>query len=399
MSHHEALSQWEREVSSKLPHLSRCEVWVLALYSFGMVVRQSCGVTTVASFLAALLEVKENTMRQRLREWSYPSQRKRGKQRREIEVSASFGALLGWVLSWWASEERQLALALDASTLGQRFTVLCLSVVYRGCAIPVAWAIVESTTPGAWKPHWLRLLRLMNEAVPADWTVIVLTDRGLYAKWLYRAIQGLGWHPMMRINLQGLCRPDASDAFRPLRSLVPQPNPHLVWCGPVTCFKTKSIQLHCTLLACWQPTYTDPWLILTDLPSNLANLRWYGMRAWIECGFKDFKRGGWDWHQTKMTDPARAERLWLVIAVATLWVVSVGGQADASLPASSFDLLPVLHPARRRPRRASRPRLLSCFGRGITLILVALLRQDPLPLGRFMPIPWPVPLLQQNTYP
>ena len=32
--------------------------------------------------------------------------------------------------------------------------------------------------------------------------------------------------------------------------------------------------------------------------------------AWIECGFKDSKRGGWHWEQTKRLAPARAERLW-----------------------------------------------------------------------------------------
>ena len=48
------------------------------------------------------------------------------------------------------------------------------------------------------------------------------------------------------------------------------------------------------------------------------------------------KRGGWGWHQTKMVDPERAERLWLAIAVATLWAVSVGGEVDATLPVEQF---------------------------------------------------------------
>ena len=77
------------------------------------------------------------------------------------------------------------------------------------------------------------------------------------------------------------------------------------------------------------------WLIVTDLAPEQATAVWYGMRSWIEGGFKDTKRGGWHWHQTKMTDPERAERLWLAIAVATLWVVSVGGEVDANLPVSS----------------------------------------------------------------
>ena len=40
-------------------------------------------------------------------------------------------------------------------------------------------------------------------------------------------------------------------------------------------------------------------------------------------------------------------------------------------------------------RRATRLRLVSVFRRGWTLILVALLDQAPLPIGRLIPEPWP----------
>ena len=113
------------------------------------------------------------------------------------------------------------------------------------------------------------------------------------------------------------------------------------------------------------------------------------MRSWIEAGFKDTKRGGWQWHQTKMVDPRRAERLWLAIAVATVWVVSVGGQADATLPVSSLDALPELHVARRKATGRSRPRMISCFARGLILIVGTLIRGDGLLLGSFVPEPWP----------
>ncbi len=90
-----------------------------------------------------------------------------------------------------------------------------------------------------------------------------------------------------------------------------------------------------------------------------------------------------------MTDPQRASRLWLGIAVATLWVVSVGGEAEMTLPASSLEDLPVLHVARRWARRTARPRLLRCFRRGVLTILAALIQGASLPLGHFLPEPWP----------
>jgi len=60
-----------------MPHLSKPHAVVLALWSFGMVVTKSCGLTTVAAFLATLLGKKENTLRQRLREWYWEEKQKR----------------------------------------------------------------------------------------------------------------------------------------------------------------------------------------------------------------------------------------------------------------------------------------------------------------------------------
>ena len=37
----------------------------------------------------------------------------------------------------------------------------------------------------AWKPEWLALLKQFRGLLPAGWTVIVLADRVLYAKWLF----------------------------------------------------------------------------------------------------------------------------------------------------------------------------------------------------------------------
>jgi hypothetical protein len=121
-----------------------------------------------------------------------------------------------------------------------------------------------------------------------------------------------------------------------------------------------------------------------------ASLRLLRARAVVGVArFKDTRRGGWQWHQTKMVDPRRAERLWLAIAVATLWAVSVGGEADATLPVSSLEALPELHVARRKATGRSRPRMISCFARGLLLIVGTLIRGDGLLLGRFVPEPWP----------
>ena len=62
---------------------------------------------------------------------------------------------------------------------------------------------------------------------------------------------------------------------------------------------------------------------------------------------------------------------------------------DANLPVSSLEALPQTHIARRTATKRSRPRMLSCFARGILTIVAALIRGEGLLLGRFVPEPWP----------
>jgi hypothetical protein len=385
--------EWTKIIQTHLPHLSKPQATVLALWSLGMVLARSCALTAVSAFLATWLGRKEPAVYQQLREFCYEATAKRGTARQELVVETCFVPLLGWVVAQW--EGTQLALALDATTLGTRFTVLAISVVYRGCAIPVAWTVLAATAKHAWRREWLRMLRQVHRAVPRTWTVLVLADRGLYARWLFRRITRLGWHPFLRINTGGTFRPTGQVHRVPLKTLVPEPG--AMWQGTGLAFKGRDRQLHCTLLACWEAGYKDPWLILTDLPPEASTACWYGLRAWIEQGFKITKRAGWQWQRTHMTQPERAARLWLAVAVATLWLLSVGGEADATIPVSTVRDVTALVPEPRRTRRATRLRLVSVFRRGWNLILVALLDHAPLPLGRFVPEPWPaVPVPEEE---
>src|SRR6266513_3373172 len=176
MSYPEPLSQWRETVSSAFPNLSLPQVTVLALWSYGMVLAKSCGITLVCAVLALQLGCSEARLVQRLREWCYGAKDKKGDKRRELDVSTCFAPLLKWILAWWPADQPRLALALDATTLKKRFTVLAISVVYRGCAIPVAWKVVGAEEKGAWQPHWVSLLQQLAGSVPQHWTVIVMSD-------------------------------------------------------------------------------------------------------------------------------------------------------------------------------------------------------------------------------
>lgn len=389
----QGITEWAETIRQRLPHLSWPQALVLALWSYGVQAVGSCGQSQVAYFLAQLLERKVEAVRQRLREWTWEAAAKRGAKRRSLDVAPCFGRLLAWVVALLPASEGRLALALDASSLGMHFVVLAVSVLYRGCAIPVAWQVLVAARPGAWQPVWLKLLRQLQGQVPADWCVLVLADRGLYAAWLFRAIQQLGWHPFLRLNSGGLCRLHNRRQFRPLLARVQRNGRH--WAGRVVCFPSTPVAA--TLLTCRPRGHKDPWLLLTDLPPEQANSAWYGLRAWIEAGFKDVKRGGWQWQQTRMTDPARATRLWLVLAVALLHTLHDGSVVEQQTPPPCLADLPRNHIARRTATGQPQPRRLSLVRQGRLAWLAAQLRHAPaIPLGSLPSNPWPT---RPKTYP
>ena len=231
----------------------------------------------------------------------------------------------------------------------------------------------------------MRLLRQVRPAIPADWTVLVIADRGLYARWLFQRIVRLGWHPLLRIKQGYTFRPVGQAKFFPLRPLCGQVGQR--WRGRGSAFATKRCQLDCTLVAWWGDGHAKPWLILTDLAPEGCDAQWYGLRSWCEQGFKCTKRGGWQSQQTQMTDPARAERLWLALAVATLWVISVGSELEVGPPPDAVDL-PDLRAL--LGRRAEQPRPTRLFRLGWLWVLVQAIQGRALPLPtRLVPEPWP----------
>jgi hypothetical protein len=376
----ESIAQRTLELREHLPALSQPQAKVLAEWSYGVQTVQRCGQSQVSQLLATLLGQTVERVRQRLRELTWEkAAKKKGENRRDLQVAQCFPDLLKWVLSGLPVGDRRLVLALDATSLKQTFVVLTVSVLYQGCAIPVAWVVRRAGAKGAWRPYWLRLLKQLSPCVPAEWDVLVMADRGLFADWLFGGIVALRWHPFLRINSQGQCRPKGASQFRPLLDLLPAAGE--TWRGEVACF--KSTQLAATLLAYHDGQHKHPWLIVTDLTPAVAQATWYEQRAWIEGGFKDIKSGGWQWQFTRMTNPERAARLWLVLAIAQLYSVSLGSQVEAATPPPHLEALPPTHIARRTAKGRPQPRRLSLATLGRLAHLARLILNKAIPKIHF----------------
>jgi len=261
-----------------------------------------------------------------------------------------------------------------------------VAVLYRGGAIPVAWHVLPANRPGAWIDPILTLLERLAPAVPAGWTVLVLTDRGLWSRRLWDGIRALRWHPLMRVRREATFAP-LGRRRRRADTLIPGPG-H-AWVGAGTAFKHRDVRRPGTLLVVWGAEQEEPWLVLTDLAPGAVGVCWYGLRTWVELGFRALKGVGWRWERTRRTDPDRVARHWLVLAVATLWTLATGTRAEDADRAGVAPANLRTPPASPAPP-ARRP--LSVFQRGLAWLRWQLVRQRRLWARRWLlPEHWPTP--------
>jgi hypothetical protein len=328
----QALARWTALLHQRFPSLSGTQSAGLALWSVGIILARSASLHAIVLALICWLPCNPLNLRKRLQEWYLEASAKKGHgshgqgfQRKDFDPHDASPDLLRWILDGWPS--KQLVLALDPTNFGDRFTVLNLSVMYRGCAVPVIWTVVEGGKPEAWEPHWERMLRSLASSVPAGWQVLVLTDRGMYSPSLFHCLTQLHWHPFLRIRAQGFYRPLGSHNWLELKDLHPSLDGRTeAFAAEV--FKNDAGRLQCTLAVYHSAGHAEPWLIVTDVAAEVAQATWYGLRGWIEQGYKRVKSEGWYLQRTRITNPKRLERLWLAVAVATMWVLEVGGEAE-----------------------------------------------------------------------
>ena len=98
------------------------------------------------------------------------------------------------------------------------------------------------------------------------------------------------------------------------------------WTGEnVYAFK-KAGWLQCRALSWWGMGHKEPWLLLTNAPNVTA--KHYALRMWEETAFKDLKSNGYNWQRSHVHQVEHADKLWLLMAVATLLLLNLGAQAD-----------------------------------------------------------------------
>jgi hypothetical protein len=305
----EILHYWQGCLKEQLlPDLHGHQVKSLAALSLGMLWADHCHSGRLA--VAVPGRAKPVSVRRRL---------ERLLANRRLRTDQVMQQLAKAVLAGWLG--RRLLLILDETPKANDLRCLKVSVAYRHRAVPLMGIcyrpgqLPEPLPQLVWK-----LLRRLARCLPAGVEVTLLADRGLAWPLLLDLCQAWGWHYLLRI--QGATRvvlPGGREVA--VKQLAPRPGRQ--WMGSGQVFK-KAGWRPAQLVALWPQGAEEPWLLITDQPASLRCCRQYLKRTWTEESFRDEKSQGFRWQQSRVYDPKHAQRLVLLMALATLLALSLG---------------------------------------------------------------------------
>jgi hypothetical protein len=224
------------------------------------------------------------------------------------------------LLAEW--EGQDLYLALDTSQLWKKFVIIRLSLVYSGRALPLVWTVIASESAMVSVAKYQRLLAQVAALILPTCRVILLADRAFGDQELFKLLHQLGWHFRIRLK-KNIWFYDPHHRGRQVKTLnLPLGKGlfyHSIW---VT--KQKYGPLHLAVAHVKTPHGAEMWAIVSDEPTDRTTFDEYGLRFCIEENFLDDKSAGFNLESSRLRDSESLSRLCLIIAIATLYLVSTG---------------------------------------------------------------------------
>ncbi len=224
-------------------------------------------------------------------------------------------ALLPWA-------EQQAVLALDSSVLWERYVIIRVSLVYRGRALPLAWKVLEHGSASVSFDEYKSILEEASRLLPLHCEVVLLADRGFADVDLMQLAVRLKWH----FNIRAKGNLLVHRAFQPsckMSQLAP-PKGEIRLIHTVQITQRRFGPVHLVLAHVKTQNGYEQWMLVSDRPTALETLDEYALRFDIEENFLDDKSAGFQLESSQLRDADALSRLCLVLAVATLYLVSTG---------------------------------------------------------------------------
>lgn len=228
--------------------------------------------------------------------------------------------LIEEVLQEWTGQS--LYLALDTTQLWNRFVIVRLALVYRGRALPVGWVVCASGSATVAVARYQRMLAQVAALIPSESRIVLLADRGFLHVDLMRIVGQLGWRFRIRIK-SNIWVYRATKGRRKIKALMPPPGQARFF-SSVWIAEQRLGPVHLALAYVQTANGYEQWAIVSDEPTGLETLDEYGLRFDIEENFLDDKSAGFQLESSQIEDAMALSRLCLILATATLYLVSTG---------------------------------------------------------------------------
>ena len=240
---------------------------------------------------------------------------------KRIEVNSLYGPLIYQAIKGW--EEEALYLALDTSMLWNRYCMIRISIVYRGRGEPLMWRVIEhgSSTVSfkEYKPLLERAWEIVKECGCYD--VVMLADRGFADRELMEYLsEELGWNWRIRIKKSFKLYRKGHRACAIRRIFPPAGHAHFFKGVRITDERFGPI----SLAIAKHDSTKEEWIVASNEPTSVETFDEYGLRFDIEENFLDDKSNGFQLESSMIRSAQALERLCLVLALATLYLVSQG---------------------------------------------------------------------------
>lgn len=220
--------------------------------------------------------------------------------------------------------EARLTLALDTTLLFKRWCVICVSLVYRGRALPLAWRVVRHGSSMVSHTEIYPVLasvQCLLVHLPQVEEVCLQADRGFFDQALMADFSAYGWH----WNIRGKGQVYLFDAAgRPLGRFREQLSQHGRLVVQHQVYITAQRYGPVSIAAVWPCSAKELWFIVSDEPCSDRTFAEYHQRAQIEENFLDFKSAGFNLEDTRLSQAHHLEQLLFVIGLAYVMVLSEG---------------------------------------------------------------------------
>lgn len=239
----------------------------------------------------------------------------------KVQVQPMYAPLLRAALRHWQPGGR-VYLALDVSVIkGSPFVLIRVSLIYRGRAIPLAWRVLRHASATVGFSDYRAVLEQAQRCLPTGLTVVLLADRGFLHAELVQWLRQAHWHYRLRLTGDTLIHLPDRRVVAVAQLCPPKGEAHFY--HGIRLLGQAFGPLHLALALLDEP-HQDPWYVVSDEATDLTTLDEYGLRFDVEENFLDDKSNGFQVEACRLAEPEALERLFLVLAVATLHFTSVG---------------------------------------------------------------------------